>query len=209
MNILAIGAHPDDLEYGCGGTLIQHAHRGDEVYLTIVTVSDKGAPRNCSTARSWRPPRFWGLARSSSAVSPTPVSGATASPPPALRRSSKGLRPTPSHPLRHRHPPGPPGHLPGGGAGRLRSAQPHLLRGPLLPGLHPLCLRRYRPGDQPVYGRPRSLLLPYASVQYPEHVQFRHRPIGRQFSRYPGAGDLRRGVRALAPLHPVVKGRAR
>lgn len=45
MNILAIGAHPDDLEYGCGGTLIQHAHRGDEVYLMIVTDGDKGGDR--------------------------------------------------------------------------------------------------------------------------------------------------------------------
>lgn len=42
MNILAIGAHPDDLEYGCGGTLIQHAHRGDAVYLMIITDGDKG-----------------------------------------------------------------------------------------------------------------------------------------------------------------------
>ena len=37
MKILAIGAHPDDLEYGCGGTLIRHAQRGDEVYLMVVT----------------------------------------------------------------------------------------------------------------------------------------------------------------------------
>lgn len=42
MNVLAIGAHPDDLEYGCAGTLIQHAHRGDQVYLMIVTDGDKG-----------------------------------------------------------------------------------------------------------------------------------------------------------------------
>ena len=37
MKILAIGAHPDDLEYGCGGTLIKHVQRGDEVYLMVVT----------------------------------------------------------------------------------------------------------------------------------------------------------------------------
>ena len=23
MNVLAIGAHPDDIEYGCGGTLLK------------------------------------------------------------------------------------------------------------------------------------------------------------------------------------------
>lgn len=37
MKILAIGAHPDDLEYGCAGTLIKHAQRGDEVYMMIIT----------------------------------------------------------------------------------------------------------------------------------------------------------------------------
>jgi len=35
--ILAVGAHPDDVEIGAGGTLAQHAARGDAV--TIVTLS--------------------------------------------------------------------------------------------------------------------------------------------------------------------------
>lgn len=42
MKVLAIGAHPDDLEYGCGGTLIQHAHRGDQVFLAVVTDGGMG-----------------------------------------------------------------------------------------------------------------------------------------------------------------------
>lgn len=42
MNILAIGAHPDDLEYGCAGTLIRHANKGDKVYLVIVTDGSAG-----------------------------------------------------------------------------------------------------------------------------------------------------------------------
>jgi LmbE family N-acetylglucosaminyl deacetylase len=33
MNILAIGAHPDDVEYGCAGTLIRHVLRGDNVFI--------------------------------------------------------------------------------------------------------------------------------------------------------------------------------
>ena len=37
MNVLAIGAHPDDLEYSCAGTLIRHAHKGDNVFMAIVT----------------------------------------------------------------------------------------------------------------------------------------------------------------------------
>jgi LmbE family N-acetylglucosaminyl deacetylase len=42
MNVLAIGAHPDDLEYGCGGTLIRHAQRGDRVFLLVVTDGGQG-----------------------------------------------------------------------------------------------------------------------------------------------------------------------
>jgi len=39
MNILAIGAHFDDLELGCGGTLAKHAANGDKVYAYVATVS--------------------------------------------------------------------------------------------------------------------------------------------------------------------------
>ncbi|MBT4496497.1 MAG: PIG-L family deacetylase [Gemmatimonadetes bacterium] len=42
MNVLAIGAHPDDLEYGCAGALIRHVHRGDRVYLAVVTDGSQG-----------------------------------------------------------------------------------------------------------------------------------------------------------------------
>jgi LmbE family N-acetylglucosaminyl deacetylase len=35
MKILAIGAHYDDVEIGCSGTLKQHSMRGDEIHLVI------------------------------------------------------------------------------------------------------------------------------------------------------------------------------
>ncbi len=37
MNVLAIGAHPDDIEYGCGGTLIRYTDAGHCVFLCIMT----------------------------------------------------------------------------------------------------------------------------------------------------------------------------
>lgn len=37
LRVLAVGAHPDDLELGCGGTLARHADRGDRVSLLILT----------------------------------------------------------------------------------------------------------------------------------------------------------------------------
>lgn len=39
MNVLAIGAHFDDVELGCGGSLAKHAHSGDNVYVYVATVS--------------------------------------------------------------------------------------------------------------------------------------------------------------------------
>ena len=41
MNILAIGAHPDDIELGCGGLLIKAVRNGHSVYLYNVTQGEK------------------------------------------------------------------------------------------------------------------------------------------------------------------------
>ena len=42
MNILAVSAHPDDLEYGCAGTLIRHSQKEDDVFLMVITNGGKG-----------------------------------------------------------------------------------------------------------------------------------------------------------------------
>lgn len=42
MGILAIGAHPDDIEIGCGGTLHKFAADGHKIYLMVMTLGDKG-----------------------------------------------------------------------------------------------------------------------------------------------------------------------
>jgi len=42
MKILAIGAHPDDIEFGCGGTLLKWVHGGHDVYLLVMTQGDRG-----------------------------------------------------------------------------------------------------------------------------------------------------------------------
>ena len=39
MNVLAIGAHFDDVELGCGGALSKHSRNGDDVYVYVATVS--------------------------------------------------------------------------------------------------------------------------------------------------------------------------
>lgn len=42
MKVLAIGAHPDDIEFGCGGTLLRFARAGHEVYLYVATCGELG-----------------------------------------------------------------------------------------------------------------------------------------------------------------------
>lgn len=39
MRVLAIGAHFDDVELGCAGSLAKHVEEGDEVYVFVATVS--------------------------------------------------------------------------------------------------------------------------------------------------------------------------
>ena len=42
LSILAIGAHPDDIECGCGGTLIKFVRAGHDVYLMVLTQGNLG-----------------------------------------------------------------------------------------------------------------------------------------------------------------------
>jgi LmbE family N-acetylglucosaminyl deacetylase len=42
MNILAIGAHPDDVEFGCGGTLVKYARKGAQIDLLVMTDGSRG-----------------------------------------------------------------------------------------------------------------------------------------------------------------------
>lgn len=37
MNILAIGPHPDDIEFGCGGSLLKYAACGHRIFLMVLT----------------------------------------------------------------------------------------------------------------------------------------------------------------------------
>jgi len=67
MKVLAIGAHPDDIEFGCGGTLALHAKAGHDVYLLVMTEGHKGGEKAVrkeeqhNAARLLNPKElFWG-----------------------------------------------------------------------------------------------------------------------------------------------------
>ncbi|MCK5611732.1 PIG-L family deacetylase [Candidatus Pacearchaeota archaeon] len=36
-NVLVVGAHPDDVEIGCGGTCAHHVIKGDNLYILVMT----------------------------------------------------------------------------------------------------------------------------------------------------------------------------
>jgi len=40
VKVLAIGAHIDDIELGCGGTLLKHCVAGDQITLAIIKIDD-------------------------------------------------------------------------------------------------------------------------------------------------------------------------
>jgi LmbE family N-acetylglucosaminyl deacetylase len=42
VRVLAIGAHPDDIELGCGGTLQTHRQRGDQIAMLVMTTGEQG-----------------------------------------------------------------------------------------------------------------------------------------------------------------------
>ncbi len=42
VRVLAVGAHPDDVEIGCGGTLLRHRDAGHAVTVLTLTLGDQG-----------------------------------------------------------------------------------------------------------------------------------------------------------------------
>jgi LmbE family N-acetylglucosaminyl deacetylase len=42
VKVLAVGAHPDDIELGCGGALLRHIAAGDEVTMLVMTPGEMG-----------------------------------------------------------------------------------------------------------------------------------------------------------------------
>lgn len=42
MRVMFIGAHPDDIELGAGGTLLKHIRKGDEVFYVVISKGERG-----------------------------------------------------------------------------------------------------------------------------------------------------------------------
>lgn len=59
--ILAIGSHPDDIEFGCSGTLVKYAEQGHEVYLLVMTRGEMGADPDVRVAEQGESARILGV----------------------------------------------------------------------------------------------------------------------------------------------------
>lgn len=67
IRVLALGAHPDDIEAGCGGALLTYARQGHHVFLMVMTEGEQGATREIRRQEQERAAKglgaekiFWG-----------------------------------------------------------------------------------------------------------------------------------------------------
>lgn len=51
MRVVAIGAHPDDIELGCGASLLAHRRAGDEITMLVMTSGEIG-PQGATSRRA-------------------------------------------------------------------------------------------------------------------------------------------------------------
>ncbi|MFQ5953174.1 MAG: PIG-L deacetylase family protein [Candidatus Omnitrophota bacterium] len=62
MNVLAIGAHPDDIEYGCGGTLLKlSAQEKANIYFFIATHGELGGGADVRIKEQEKAAEFLGV----------------------------------------------------------------------------------------------------------------------------------------------------
>ncbi|MCD6308529.1 MAG: PIG-L family deacetylase [Candidatus Latescibacteria bacterium] len=63
MNILAIGAHPDDIDFGCGGAMLRFARAGHDVFIYVVTGGGMGGDTEVRRSEQMEAARFIGVKR--------------------------------------------------------------------------------------------------------------------------------------------------
>ena len=61
MNVLAIGPHPDDIEFGSGGTLVKFSQKGHQVFLFIATPGELGGTPDVRRAEQMESAKVLGV----------------------------------------------------------------------------------------------------------------------------------------------------
>jgi LmbE family N-acetylglucosaminyl deacetylase len=73
--VVAIGAHPDDVEIGCGGTLLRHRQQGDRVVVLTLTHGARGGDRHARADEARRAVKLLGAELALGDLNDTEVSG--------------------------------------------------------------------------------------------------------------------------------------
>ena len=66
MRILGVGSHPDDLEFGCGGTFYKFSRAGHQIHMLIITSGEVGGDSRVrrieqeKTAKILKAKLYWG-----------------------------------------------------------------------------------------------------------------------------------------------------
>jgi len=63
MKILAISPHPDDLEIGCGGTLLKYARRGADITALVMSDGSLGGPVDTRREEQYEAAKVVGIER--------------------------------------------------------------------------------------------------------------------------------------------------
>lgn len=61
MKVLAIGAHPDDIEIYCAGTIAKQIAKGDECYFLVLTGGEKGGDKKVRIEEAKKSVRILGV----------------------------------------------------------------------------------------------------------------------------------------------------
>lgn len=61
LKVLAVGAHPDDIELGCCGTLRRHILKGDEVVFVIASLGERGTEAGTRRAEALKSAELLGV----------------------------------------------------------------------------------------------------------------------------------------------------
>ena len=63
VDVLALGSHPDDIEFGCGGILIKLAKQGKSIVMADLTLGERGTHGTPQSAekKPKRPPPLLAL----------------------------------------------------------------------------------------------------------------------------------------------------
>lgn len=63
MKVLSIGAHPDDIEIYCAGTIAKQVARGDECYFLVLTGGERGGDKRVRMEEARRSAKLLGVKR--------------------------------------------------------------------------------------------------------------------------------------------------